>query len=122
MNDLIQLTNPIPSVITSLSRPLLRRGLPRKQQLPRTPATWIIRGFVFIAFALAWFELAPTTQAVVPAPDGGYPNQNTAEGDEALFSLTTGIGNTAVGNTALHSVTTANDNTAIGWGALFANT
>jgi trimeric autotransporter adhesin len=58
---------------------------------------------------------------VDPAPDGGYPNQNTAEGDGALSSLTSGIGNTAVGNTALQSTTTAADNTAIGWGALNAN-
>ena len=25
--------------------------------------------------------------AVLPAPDGGYPNGNTAEGTDALFSL-----------------------------------
>lgn len=28
--------------------------------------------------------LAPETFAVTPAPDGGYPGQNTAEGDYAL--------------------------------------
>ena len=43
-----------------------------------------------IAFVLAWFALSPTTQAVVPPPDGGYPGFNTAEGQNALFSLTTG--------------------------------
>ena len=26
-------------------------------------------------------------QAVSPPPDGGYPGQNTAEGEKALFSL-----------------------------------
>ena len=31
-----------------------------------------------------------TARAVVPPPDGGYPNGNTAEGEDALFSLTTG--------------------------------
>ena len=36
------------------------------------------------------FALSPTARAVTPAPDGGYPNNNTAEGDNALFSLTTG--------------------------------
>jgi len=34
---------------------------------------------------------------VVPTPDGGYPGFNTAEGQNALFSLTTGSANTAVG-------------------------
>jgi len=28
-----------------------------------------------------------TTFAVDPPPDGGYPNDNTAEGQDALFSL-----------------------------------
>ena len=43
----------------------------------------------FAVFAIACFALSPTAQAVTPAPDGGYPNENTAEGDDALFSLTT---------------------------------
>ena len=41
-------------------------------------------------------------QAVSPAPDGGYPNGNTAEGLNALFSLTTGALNTALGGAALY--------------------
>src|SRR5215471_12363203 len=32
--------------------------------------------------------LAPQTKAVVPPPDGGYLLFNTAEGQNALFSLT----------------------------------
>jgi hypothetical protein len=44
----------------------------------------------FIGLALACFGLLPQTQAVSPAPDGGYPGGNTAEGQNALFSLTTG--------------------------------
>jgi hypothetical protein len=31
--------------------------------------------------------LFQNAQAVVPAPDGGYPEGNTAEGQAALFSL-----------------------------------
>ena len=38
--------------------------------------------------ALVCFGLLPTTQAVSPAPDGGYPGGNTAEGQAALLSLT----------------------------------
>jgi trimeric autotransporter adhesin len=74
------------------------------------------------AFALACFALSPTAWAVTPAPDGGYPGRNTAEGDDALFSLTTGESNTAIGFVALSSNTTGIRNTATGDSALFANT
>jgi hypothetical protein len=51
---------------------------------------------LYAALALACFAVLSTVQAVTPAPDGGYPALNTAEGDNALFSLTTGGGNTGV--------------------------
>jgi trimeric autotransporter adhesin len=73
-------------------------------------------------FALACFTLSPTARAVTPAPDGGYPGENTAEGDDALFSLTTGTDNVAVGFDALWSNTTGSFNTAAGAGALYNNT
>ena len=57
-----------------------------------------------------------------PPPDGGYPGGNTAEGDNALFSLTTGTYNTAVGVFSLQSNTSGDFNTAIGAGTLLANT
>src|SRR4029453_3721161 len=41
-----------------------------------------------IALLLACFGLLPRAQAVVPAPDGGFPGGNTAEGQAALLSLT----------------------------------
>jgi hypothetical protein len=75
-----------------------------------------------ILFALACFVLLPKLQAVSPAPDGGYANFNTAEGTDALFSLTTGVGNTAVGRNALHNDTTGQSNTASGYNALYFNT
>jgi hypothetical protein len=75
------------------------------------------------AFVLACFGLSPAqAQLPSPAPDGGYPNSNTAEGDDALFNLTTGNSNTAVGHGALFSNTTGFDNTATGDSALFSNT
>ena len=45
---------------------------------------------------LAWFGLSAKAHAVVPPPDGSYPGFNTAEGQNALFNLTTGSLNTAV--------------------------
>jgi hypothetical protein len=67
---------------------------------------------------LVCFELSPKIQAVVPPPDGGYPNFNTAEGTKALQNLTTGAANTAVGWYSLFTDTTGSFNTGLGAGAL----
>src|SRR6266480_2653668 len=72
--------------------------------------------------ALACFGLPPSSRAVTPPPDGGYPNQNTAEGTNALFSLTSGVNNTANGFDALFSNTTGIHNTANGVSTLQNNT
>jgi hypothetical protein len=77
---------------------------------------------VLITLTLLFLGLLPKAQAVVPAPDGGYPGGNTAEGQNALLSLTSGGFNTAVGFFSLRSNTTSSLNTAIGAGALLANT
>ena len=63
---------------------------------------------------IAFFSLTMSAFAVSPPPDGGYANQNTAEGQNALFSLTTATENTAVGFHALYSVTEGGINTAVG--------
>src|SRR5947199_224871 len=94
---------------------------PLRLGLPRVHRIWIIRGFLLVPLVLAWFALAPTARAVSPAPDGGYANANTAEGTNALFSLTTGLANTAIGYQALYHNTTGTTNTAIGFDALYAN-
>jgi hypothetical protein len=60
------------------------------------------------------------SQAVVPPPDGGYPGNNTAEGQNALLSLTTGVNNTAVGWFSLKSNRRGQLNTAVGAGTLFS--
>ena len=102
----IQLTNILPTLRTSISRPPLRRGL-----------------LTALAFALGWLALSPAARAVSPPPDGGYDRFNTAEGTDALFSLTTlGFFNTATGFEALFSNTTGSANTATGLEALFSNT
>ena len=79
--------------------------------------------FFLIPLVLAAFTLLPTAQAQLsPPPDGGYADNNTAEGTDALFSLTTGPDNTAVGFEALYSNTTGDSNTATGSQALVSNT
>jgi hypothetical protein len=75
-----------------------------------------------ITLSLLCFEFLQNMQAINPAPDGGYPGGNTAEGQNALFRLTTGGYNTAIGFLSLKSDTTNSFNTALGAGALFANT
>ena len=93
-----------------------------------------------IVFVLVWFAIAPLVRAVVPAPDGGYPGFSTAEGQNALFNLTTGVGNTAVGwfslwgnaegslqhrswrGDAPFQLTGEDENTAFGAAALLFNT
>jgi hypothetical protein len=77
---------------------------------------------LLITLTLFCFALSPTAQAVSPAPDGGYPGGNTAEGQNALFSLTSGGYNTAVGFFSLRSNATGQFNTATGAGTLPAST
>ena len=73
---------------------------------------------LFLSVSLA----APNARAVIPPPDGGYPGFNTAEGQKALFNLTTGAGNTAIGWFSLFSNATGSFNTATGAGTLLFNT
>jgi hypothetical protein len=70
---------------------------------------------------LVSLALLPLAHAVVPAPDGGYPGFNTAEGQKSLFSLTSGVANTAVGWFSLWSNTDGSFNTAVGTGTLLFN-
>jgi hypothetical protein len=77
---------------------------------------------------------------VSPPPDGGYANDNTAEGENALFDLNVDsstdntalgfdamhfavitFGNTAVGSQAMEFAGAGNFNVAIGFEALFQN-
>ncbi len=75
-----------------------------------------------IPSVLVILVVSPIAQAVSPAPDGGYPGANTAEGQRALFNLSTGTFNTAAGWFSLESNSTGNFNTAMGAGALVATT
>jgi S-adenosylmethionine hydrolase len=98
------------------------KNLILRKSINRSP---LRRGFAVIALVLACFALSPAPKAfgVTPAPDGGYPGQNTAEGDKALFSLPgTSTDNTAIGYQALYNETTGSTNTAVGANALFSTT
>src|SRR2546429_9180728 len=77
---------------------------------------------LLIALTFACFGPLPITLALLPPPDGGYPNGNTAEGDDALLNLTSGTNNTAIGFEALLNNTTGFQNTATGFQALERNT
>src|SRR3989442_8365741 len=98
----IKLTNIPPTIRTYIIRPPLRRG------------------FFLSALTLACFALSPTVRAVTPLPDGGYPNDNTAEGENALFDLdvNNSTDNTAVGFEAMHFNVVTFGNTAVGSQAL----
>ncbi len=102
--------------------------------------TWLATYLAVVGVSLACFMgFAPKAFGVNPPPDGGYPNKNTAEGQDALFGLTNGNANTANGFAALKANTngdrntangafallfnqTGSENTATGYAALFFNT
>src|SRR6266576_1511056 len=75
-----------------------------------------------LALALCCFAPCSALQAVSPPPDGGYPGSNTAEGQNALQSLTSGMHNTVTGFNALFFNTAGSFNTATGSQALKTNT
>ena len=95
------------------------------------------RGFLLIPLILVCFAFAPQTRAVVPAPDGGYPGFNTAEGLHALKFVISGFANTGLGWRSLFnhqrrasilvlvlerwSSTAGMTNTAVGTAALLLN-
>jgi uncharacterized coiled-coil protein SlyX len=62
----------------------------------------------------------PQAQAV--CQQGCLSSNNTALGEDALISNTTGFNNAAIGFDALFSTTTGSGNTATGWTALQSNT
>ena len=98
------------SASSNVGQPRYRRGL------LVSASALLLAGMLFPATARA--------QLPSPSPDGGYPGGNTAEGDEALESVTfdaangVGIENTAIGGAALLSNTTGRYNTAVGVFAL----
>jgi Galactose oxidase, central domain len=85
---------------------------PHVKLIPQSP---LRLGFLLIPLVLGCFALSPAALAVTPAREGGYSNQNTAEDEDALFSLTTGAANTAMEFDVLDSNTTGSDNAMASW-------
>ena len=76
---------------------------------------------ILIALTLGAFALAQVGYTVSPPPDGAYPGGNTAEGQNALLSLTSGTFNTAIGFLSLSGLKEGNFNTGLGAGTLLFN-
>jgi hypothetical protein len=75
-----------------------------------------------IVIVIVYFCTLPKALPVNPPPDGGYPGGNTAEGQNALLSITTGTYNTGIGLFSLESNATGKFNTAVGAATLLVNT
>jgi trimeric autotransporter adhesin len=80
------------------------------------------RGFPVVLLVLGMTTLLSTARAIDPPPDGGYPGDNTAEGEDALFNGGGGGANTAVGYRALYNGGGQGENTATGAFSLSSNT
>jgi hypothetical protein len=81
--------------------------------------TLLLSPLVLACFTFS--QMAHAAPDVSPPPDGGYSGFTTAEGQQALHNLTSGIGNSAFGWRSLFDVTTASYNTGLGGGTLALN-
>ena len=79
------------------------------------------RNLIF-ASILSTLVCLPLLLKAQAGPEAALPGLNTADGDHALFSITSGTGNTAVGWRSLYSNTEGSFNTGLGAGALALNT
>jgi hypothetical protein len=78
---------------------------------------------LLITLALVCFGFLPKAQAIEPAaPDTALPGGNTADGQLALASVTTGLYNSAFGIYSLLSLTDGKFCTGVGAGTLLSNT
>src|SRR5207244_5369410 len=97
-----------------------KKGIPMNHliRLKRTTSA------VFIALFLVCFALCQQVQSATDTPDpgGSLPVSNTADGHNAIRSLTTGIYNSAFGFDSLLSLTDGDFCTAVGGAALILNT
>ena len=90
-----------------------------KKSIKLRTTTLLLGSLILGCFA--FLQTAQAAPDVNPPPDGGYGGGNTAEGQQALQSLTSGLYNNAVGIYSLLSLTTASFNTGDGAGTLLLN-
>src|SRR5579885_3440538 len=76
------------------------------------------RNIITLSCALLSLALLPKVQG---APESALPGFNTADGDHALFSNTSGIGNSAFGWYSLFANSDGAFNTGVGAGTLALN-
>ena len=76
---------------------------------------------ILLLLVAALLSIGPsqTAQALNPPPDGGYTGGNTAEGRNALLSLTSCIYNTAIGLFSLTTNTGASSTPLLALGRFF---
>jgi hypothetical protein len=82
------------------------------------------RGFLLIPLILVSFALCQQAQSAIETPDpppGQIPLSNTADGERALQSITSGIYDTAIGFWSERFTTTGRFCTGVGAGTLFVN-
>ena len=103
-----------------LSKPH-RTGLRVRNSLSGSSARWGLP-LALLAILFAWLALSPVARAFDPKHDESDANENTAEGSNALFHITSGASNTALGYFALFYDTTGSSNTATGNSVLYNNT
>src|SRR6266508_381360 len=79
--------------------------------------------FTTVLSALVCFGLCQQLQSATDTPDpGAKPLSNTADGVNALLSITTGLYNSAFGFDSLLSTSDTSFNTGVGAGTLLLNT
>ena len=81
---------------------------------------FILSALTLVSLAIS--QLANAASDVNPPPDGGYPGFTTAEGQNALKNLSSGIGNSAFGWYSLFDIATGSYDTGLGAGTLALNT
>src|SRR5438034_506628 len=96
---------------------LVSCGRDRARSLP------LGRGFLLIPLIMVCFAFSTQMRGALPPeipgnPDGCYPAFNTAEGCNALFNVTGGVGDTGVGWYSLFIVGNGSFDTGVGAGAL----
>ena len=77
-----------------------------------------LQNLIHIVIGIVCIGLLPGAKAT---PEMALAGFNTADGDHALFSITTGIANTSVGWYSLFANTDGSFNTAVGAGTLVLN-